>query len=149
MTEIFLTEALIEKIKEAVKDFRLPVENGMERPPKVITGFLPPKRSGIDDDFPFVIVRADSGKINMEKTDTVVSIIVGCYCEDCEEGHKHCLNVMSRIRNELAMLPNNILARKYVLQFPLEWELPKDQAWKYWQVEMTTTWSCNTPQAEF
>lgn len=148
MQENKLTEALREFIREAVKDFRLPVENGEARAPQVINGYLPPKRSGDTDDFPFVIVLPEKGTSNREATEVTVSIIIGCFAEDYD-GHEYCLNVMSRIRSALAAMENNILANKYVLSFPVTWELVPEQPWPQWQLNMTTQWEFNTPQANF
>lgn len=148
MIENNLTDALEKFIAESVADFRLPVQNGEMRAPKVIDGYLPPKRSGSDDDFPFVVVRSEAGSVEEEMTTTTVSFIVGCYTKEVD-GYRYCVNVMSRIRNALAMLPNGILANKYRLEFPIEWSLVADQPYPYWQLDMTTKWVYNTPQFQY
>lgn len=147
MIENHLTKAIEEFIAEAVKDFRLPVENGEMREPKVIDGYLPPKRSKEDDDFPFVLVRAESGVAEMGSTTTTVSFIVGCYTKEVD-GYRYCVNVMTRIKNALTMLQDGVLANKYQLRFPIEWSLVPEQPYPYWQLEMTTNWLYNTPQFE-
>ena len=148
MIENKLTEALRDFIKEAIKDFRLPVENGEMRAPQVVNGYLPPKRSGDCDDFPFVIVRPEKGTSDREATEITVSIIIGCFAEEYD-GHEYCLNVMARIRSALASMENNILANKYVLNFPIDWDISPDQPYPQWQIDMTTHWQFNTPQAYF
>ena len=148
MIENLLTEALRKKIEEAVKDFRLPVENGEMRAPEVIDAYLPPKRSTKKDDFPFVIVRAEEGSDGRESADITVGIIIGCYSES-DDGNKYCLNVKSRTSQALLTMENNILANKYVLQYPVEWTMVPSQPWPQWQLDMITKWSCNTPQAIF
>lgn len=151
MIEIYLTQALRELVEEAVKDFRLPVEKGETRAPKVINGYLPPKQyimpgqTARDDDFPFVVVRADKATSNKEETQVDVSIIIGCYSKEFD-GHEYCLNVMSRIRNALTSLENGILAGKYILSFPIEWDLVPEQPYPQWQLDMTTHWVFNTPK---
>lgn len=148
MIENLLTEALREKITEAVKDFRLPVQNGEMRAPKVINGYLPPKRSTAEDDFPFVLVRAEAGTSNVDKTETTVAIIIGCYSNE-NDGHEYCLNVMTRIRKAFSEMENGILANKYILKYPITWEMVPGQPIKQWQLDMITQWDYNTPQAIF
>lgn len=148
MVENELTDALRELITEAVKDFRLPVKNGNPRPPDVMDFAPPPKRSGDKDDFPFIIVRADNGEIDLEQTDFEVFIIIGCY-SDKRDSNRHCLNVMSRIRNALTMLECHTLAGKFILQFPIQWELFAEQPEPYSQLNIKTKWSYCTPQAPF
>lgn len=148
MTDIELAEALRAAIAEAVKDLMLPVKNGEPRPPQVINGYLPPKRSNTADDYPFVIVRLENGTNDREETETSVTFIIGCYSEEFD-GHEHCINVMSRIKNFLFSMPNNILADRYVLQFPMSWELVSDQPYPQWRLDMSTKWRYNTPQCIF
>lgn len=148
MIENLLVQSLMAFITKAVRDFRLPVKNGEPRAPKVFDGYLPPKRSGSDDDYPLVVVRYESGSVDLEQTEAKVSIIVGCYTEEFD-GHTYCLNVMSRIRLALAQMPNNILDGKFVLQYPITLENTPEQPYPYWQTSMETTWAYNTPQSKF
>lgn len=148
MVEIELCKALRDFIDEAVEDFQLPVESGGMRAPTVVNGYLPPKRKGPDDDFPFVLVRPISGQIDAGETTTSVAIVIGCYSEEFD-GHEHCLNVMSRIRNALCALPGSVLAKKYVLTRPVEWSLSEDQPYPLWQIDMTTTWQYRAPEYPF
>jgi len=155
MIENNLIKALREFIKEAVKDFRLPVENpepiedGDIRAPQIINGYLPPKRSEAKDDFPFVMVRPEKGSIG-EVRKMTISIVVGCYTEEYD-GYELCLSVMTRIANALNTMPNNILASKYVLSSDsdIDWELPDNQPYPQWELYMTTHWEFNSPQAIF
>lgn len=149
MIEQELARNLREFIKDAVKDFRLPVakeENA--RAPKVYDGYLPPKRSEPGDDFPFVVVRPDAATSEQYMTEVTVSIIIGCYAKPEEyDGHEYCLNVMTRIRNALTSMENGRLAERYVLNFPINWNIVPEQPWPHWQLDMETKWSFNTPQA--
>jgi hypothetical protein len=148
MIENHLAENLRNLIEGAVKDFRLPVKNGEPRAPKVFNGYLPPKRSGGDDDFPFVLVRADKGSTNEDSTETKLTIIIGCYTEEFD-GHEYCLNIMQRVRMALATLPCGVLGGKHILQFPISWENFEEQPYPQWFIEMETTWKTNTPFASF
>ena len=148
MVENELVIALIEKIESVVENEILPVQNGDPRPPKIINGFLPPKRTGVDDDYPFVIVRPETGTSERESTTVKVAIIIGCYSLDYD-GYAYCLNVMTRIRNALAALDDGILNGRYVLQYPLTWKSPAEPAYPFWEIYLETNWYFNTPQIPF
>lgn len=139
------TDALLAKIADAVKDMRLPVKNGEPRPPKVIDGYLPPKRSGADDDFPLVIVRPEKGEIEENAANISAVLIVGCWSEEFD-GYKHCVNVMERIKSALATMENGTLADKYILQYPIKWTLAEEQPYPFWQLEMELSFAHRAPQ---
>lgn len=147
MIENLLTEALREKIEEAVKDFRLPVKGGEMRVPTVINAYLPPKNHEVKD-FPYVLIRAEAGNSSPSETETTVAIIIGCYSEE-DDGSEHCINVMTRIRSALSSMENGILANKYVLKYPITWEIVPEQPWPQWQLDIVTKWGYNSPQAIF
>lgn len=148
MVENLLTEALRKLVAEAVKDYVLPVENGKERAPQVINGYLPPKRSGVHDDFPFVVVRAENGKNEADRMEMTVAIIIGCYTKEVT-GHEYCINIMQRIRTALVNLPNGLLDSRYLLNYPIEWTILAEQPYPQWQLDMTTRWSFRTPEMPF
>lgn len=145
MLENHLTKALREYIAKALDDLILPAQNGEPRPVQVINGYLPPKRSKENDDFPFVIVRPEKGRVEMGQTVVSIAIIIGCYTEEMD-GHEHCLNVYSRIRNALSMMPNQTLDRRYQLAFPLSWVLHAEQPYPLWQIDVSTEWTIITPE---
>lgn len=149
MIEQELARNLREFIKDAVKDLRLPVEREKKpRAPKIINGYLPPKRSEPGDDFPFVLVRPDAATSERDTTEVTVSIIIGCYAKENEyDGYEYCMNVMTRIRNALTSMKDGRLAEKYVLNFPIIWNNVPEQPWPKWQLDMETKWYFNTPQA--
>ena len=148
MVENLLTKALREKVEEAVKDYRLPVKNGVPRAPNVLNGELPPKRSNVNDDFPFVVVRAVSGSVNENSTEFTIDIIIGCYTEEYD-GHEYCLNVASRIRNALTTMKDARLEDKYILQFPINWDNLPAHPYPQWQITMTTKWIYRTTVNDF
>lgn len=148
MTENELSKALRVLIEKEVSEYRLPVKNGEPRSPRVLNGYLPPKRSGTDDDFPFVIVRPDSGETEADQVKVTVDVIIGCYTEEFD-GHEYCLNVMQRIRTALMSLPNGILDSRYVLEFPIKWSNFAEQPYPFWQFDMETKWVYTPPQPIF
>ena len=132
-------------IEDVVKDFRMKTKTeGHRRPPKVIDGYLPPKRATEEDDFPFVIVRAEEGISQPGSTQVSVSFIIGAYTTETD-GYAHCLEIMQRIRTALCQLPNQTLNARYQLEFPIEWRNVPDQPYPQWLIEMTTHWVMNTP----
>lgn len=148
MVEILLAKALREKLGEILANFRMPTDNTNfpDRAPKIINGYLPPKRSTDDPDFPFVIVRPTVGRTPGESQSLVsIKIIIGCFSEEFD-GHEYALNVMTRIRTGLLEMPYYTLDNRYRLEFPLAWELFDDQPYPQWQLEMTTEWTVATPQ---
>lgn len=151
MVENELTRAIRELVAESVKNFALPTKpergsaEGDLRAPQVVNGYLPPKRQGSKDDFPFVLVRADEGATDQDSTEVKVSIIVGTYSEEYD-GHEYCLNVMSRIRTALCSLPGMVLANRYRLKHPIKWSTYAEQPYPYWQLDMQTAWDIRTPQ---
>ena len=95
MVTNLLTKALRELCAQAVKDFVLPTKEGQNpRVPRIVNGFLPPKRSGNGelDDFPFVLVRPEAGTGERESEEIRVNIIVGCYSEEFD-GYEYGINV--------------------------------------------------------
>ena len=148
MVENELASALRAFIAGAVKDYRLPVKHGEMRAPTVVNGFLPPKRSNTEDDFPFVLVRLEKGQTTPEETTCTAVIIIGCYTTEFD-GHEYCINVMERIKQALCSLPFGTLAERYQLRYPVKWELPDEQPYPQWQVGMTTEWAMQAPTVEF
>lgn len=145
MIEQELVRALQEKLRVALKDFGLETKTGTLRPPKIVDGYLPPKRSGADDDFPFVLVRPDSGTANQDSVSVEVTIIVGCYTEETI-GYLYCLNVMSRIRNALLSLEGGCLNNRYNLTGEFTWKNLDEQPWPQWNLYLTTNWVTRAPQ---
>lgn len=149
MVENELCRALRGLIGESVKDLLLPTESKELREPQVVNNYLPPKRAGKSDDFPFVLVRAESGSSNQDITSVTVAIVVGAYCpngvDSAREGHEHCLNVMERIRLKLMNLPGLILDGRYQLRDDVTWSLPAEQPFPYYQLDMETHWTFRSP----
>ena len=146
MIETNLALALGELIEEALKEQRLPTKTkDTLRPPVIFDGYLPPKRALDEDDFPFVIVRAEAGISNRGKTEVTVAFIIGCYSTETD-GYTYCMQIMEQIRRMICELPSQTLAKRYQLQFPITWNNVPNQPYPQWQLEMTTKWVFNTPQ---
>lgn len=147
MVTNFLTKALRELCEQAVKDFRLPTKDGKTlRAPRIVNGFLPPKRSGNGelDDFPFVLVRPEAGTTERGAEEIRVNIIVGCYSEEYD-GYEYGVNVMERIKEKICTLPAETLAERYQMRYPIKWNMVPEQPWPQWQIDMETIWVFNSP----
>ncbi len=145
MIETNLAIALGVFIEDALKELRLKTKKGELRAPQIVDGYLPPKRTLEDDDFPFVIVRAEEGTSFMGQTSVTVSLIVGCYTTETD-GYAHCMEIMQRIRAALCQMPEQTLDERFQLEFPIVWRNFPEQPYPQWQLEMTTKWTFNTPQ---
>lgn len=140
-----LTKALRELCKQAVAEFRLPTKDGKTlRAPQIVNGFLPPKKSTDNDDFPFVLVRPEAGTTERVAEEIRVNIIVGCYSEEYD-GYEYGVNVIERIKEKICTLPAETLAERYQMRYPLKWNMVPEQPWPQWQIDMETIWVFNSP----
>jgi hypothetical protein len=145
MGEIDLARAIRERLLQVLAELRMPSDrpNLPPRAPTVVNGFLPPKRSKSDSDFPFVVVRPSSGTTGNDGLTRVrVKLIIGCYSEDFD-GHEYGLIVLERLRIGFMELPT--LENRYRMEMPMEWELYDDQPYPEWMLEVRTEWSIATP----
>lgn len=146
MVTNFLTNALRELCKQAVKDFRLPTKDGKTlRAPQIVNGFLPPKRSSELDDFPFVLVRPEQSTTDRQSEEVRVNIIVGCYSEEYD-GFEYGVNVIERIKEKICTLPAETLEQRYQMRYPIKWNMVPEQPWPQWQIDMETIWIFNSPR---
>lgn len=148
MIENNLTRALRDFLTDRLKDMRLPTKKGGLRPPMIFNGFLPPKKEMPDDDFPYVIVRLDKGTVEQSVRRIAVSIIVGCY--DLQfDGYESCVNVATRIINELTTCLNQTLDEKFMLTLPITWNVPAEQPYPQWELVIQAEWTTRTPDIQF
>lgn len=144
-TIILLCEALRHRIGEALESIRLETDE-IELPyrsPRLVNGYLPPKRSGDEPEFPFVIVRPKDGNIgDSGYMRAKVRLIVGTYSEEYD-GHEYALIVFQRILQSIRERPT--LDNRYQLEYPLAWELFDEQPYPFWQLVATTEWTVPTP----
>lgn len=155
MQENDLCTAISAFLTELLKDYPLPTsakgdsdeDNWTEQPvalPKIVDGYLPPKRSESVQDFPCVLVRLQSSVTEREMT-TATVLIACCVYSKKTEGYRHAVNLACHIRNALLGIVDNALAKRYLLEVPINLKNYDDQAWPYWQVDLTTTWKFRAP----
>lgn len=149
MTEILLCQAICELIREAIKEMAVPDPDGDVSTPAVYNGFVPFRKEG-KDGFPFVVVRPNSSTTDENSVSVEVGISVGAFYElkddgSAVDGYEDSLNVVSRIRRALFDLPAGCLDGQYILDLPIRVQVSDDQAYPYWQVDMTTKWTFRKP----
>lgn len=142
MNPILLVEELCAFLETVLNEFVLETGKGPDKAPRVVEGWLPPKGSSDEPDFPYVIVRLCEGEDNDERGRVTIKIIVGTYSEEIE-GWKDAGNIIMRIRNTL--LITRTLNNRYRLELPLNWKLFEEQPYPEWIGEITTSWTIALP----
>lgn len=156
LVETNLVHAIAVFLSEGFKNFKLPreadedeIKEGNEnwqdwplRDVKVVEGFLPPKRSSDEDDFPCVVVRADGGSSGFGAQQTKVSLIVCVYSKDDTACHgwQEAMDLKTHIQTLLQSMPDATLERKYQLRGEISWSMSSEQLLPFWQLDMETTW---------
>lgn len=149
MIEIHLTRAIRRFLTKVCEEYLLETAKNGNRKPKIVNGYLPPKRAGADDDVPFILVRAESASADESAISVDVSIVIGIFSKQDDGdvvGHDIVLEIISRIRTALMRLPNQILENRYMLDMPIEWDNVADQPYPNWQMAMTTHWVMPNPR---
>jgi len=147
MTPTLLVDELRNFIDDVVKNYWLETnKQDLNKPPQVVTGYLPPKKSTPDPDYPFVIVRLVEGTDNQEGATVTVKIIVGTYSEDAQNGWRDVANIIQRIWTEL--FKRRVIAKKFMVEYPMKFEMPEEQPFPEWVGIMTTTWTVAHPVLE-
>lgn len=144
-TILYLCAAVRERLKEVLKHNFLETDHvdAPRRPPQIVNGFLPPKRTDGEPEFPFIIVRPASGVVpNDGYGRAKLRLIVGTFSEEYD-GHEYAMQVFERSLRGLMERPT--LERRYTLEYPLAWELFDEQPYPFWQLVATTEWGVPTP----
>jgi hypothetical protein len=146
MSELDLSKSIRNRLKEVVKNMRLAPDNKKQefRAPTVVNGYLAPKRSNEESDFPFLVVRPGKGETGTDGITKVdVKIIIGCYSEEFD-GHEYAMQVLNRIR--IGLMEKRTLDNMFRMELPFDWELYDDQPYPEWQMKLNTRWTIPTPQ---
>lgn len=121
-------------------------EFGKCRAPKVVDSFIPP-RTGVNNstNYPILVVRPIGGRTGQQGGLSVrVAMMVGVESEDID-GFSYCLHVLQVLRTALLALPYSWIQHGgdcYLLdRESIEWQLPEDQPYPYWELEIFSTWT--------
>ena len=148
MTENLLTWHIAALMRCSLNSFLMDAPDGelSGRSVSVREGFLPALRTRDSaQDFPFCLVRPVSGTINPEQTNCAVDLIFGCYVKD-DMGYQFAVNLMRHSANALLTLENLRLAKRYMLQPHMTWDLDQEQPYPAWYSVLHTSWSFVTPK---
>lgn len=158
MTENELLAAWRKRLKdEVLKDFYHPTDTSRGREqefkaPYVVDGWLPPKRSGNEQDVPYVIVRPSEGDTEEEDgriQDLFTSkLLIGSYGEG-QHDHQYAMNIFTRIREDLRRRPtlkNAAGVNAWKCRPKIKWKMPDEQAITVFFIEALVVWEMPTPQ---
>lgn len=100
-----------------------------------LSGFQDFSGDSSDEFFPFIIVYVHDGVIQEGPMAHTVQagLAIGTYDgSSTRQGHRDILQIISKIEERFEK--NNILAKKFILQFPMEWSLqdPDDDTHPYY-----------------
>lgn len=143
-TILGLHAALLERMAEVARAFWNLETKRASRSPKVVGGWLPPKRAGgaEAEDFPFILVRPRTGTDAEEDARATVDILVGT-CSDTDDGWHDVLLVVDAIRQDLEAAP--VVGECAQLVLPLTWELLEEQPRPQWMGRITATFTVPLP----
>ncbi|MFI3255431.1 MAG: hypothetical protein R3Y63_14020 [Eubacteriales bacterium] len=148
MTTSDLVDSLANFIKNATKDLMLPVRvvsDGAEsktRTPIIYKMRVPTKEAEIQQ-IPYIVVQHLKGKDERDENGiasctAVIRILIATYSENQEEGAISVENIINRIR--IPLLKQGIIAKKYLVNMPLEYVIYPDPIPPYYLGEMITNW---------
>lgn len=125
-------------------DINIYTQHLPESPPEIsttdiagigVSGFQDFSSDRADEFFPFVIVYVQDGVIQeglMAHT-VQAGLAIGIYDDSSDrQGHRDVLQIISKVEERFEK--NNLLAKKFILQFPVEWSLqdPDDDTHPYY-----------------
>lgn len=151
MTPTDLLEQLKQFAEEKLKNLLLPVETApteeaVFRCPEVFKMNLP-DTSSQKKKVPYVVLQFISGddaqdEGEEESSACKIRIVVCAYSDNLGEGPLHVLNILTRLR--IALLEERVIAKRYLLQMPMEYMVYPDNPAPYFFGEMMTTWDIPT-----
>ena len=146
MTPLLLQDAICDFLKGVVGSYLLETNKQSQKAPQVVPSYLPLKGTAEVEDFPFVVVRLSSEEDTQERAKVMVKIIVGVYAEDIVQGSGDLMNLLERIRQ--ALFKTRVIAKKFRIEYPFNWEVPDEQPYPEWVAVITTNWTVPRPIEE-
>jgi hypothetical protein len=129
-----------------IMNMDLATKKNEERAPQIIAGYLPPKKSEPDPDFPFVIVRLEGFEDNLESAIASIAMEIGTYSKDAQDGWRDVVNIATRIWSELFI--KRVVADRYRVEYPCKFILPEEQPFPQWVGMLSTVWTIAHPVEE-
>lgn len=149
-TDVLLQKALVEEVKEELKNYTSVNNDGEYMKFNVYPQNLPAKKGKNDDEhFPYVLVCLDEEQINGEDDDLICSIyfLVGINDKNPnKQGHFDIANVLNRLSKRF--LEKRLVNGRYRIAFPLTKKFQEEDTWPKYIGGMSTLWTLEKPEIE-
>lgn len=149
-TDILLQKALVEEVKEELKNYTSVNNDGEYMKFNVYPQNLPAKKGKNDDEhFPYVLVCLDEEQINGEDDDLICSIyfLVGINDKNPnKQGHFDIANVLNRLSKRF--LEKRLVNGRYRIAFPLTKKFQEEDTYPKFIGGMSTLWTLEKPEIE-
>ena len=149
-TDVLLQKALVEEVKDELKDYTSVNNDGEYLKFNVYPQNLPAKKGKNDDEhFPYVLVCLDEEQINGEDDDLICSIyfLVGINDKNPnKQGHFDIANVLNRLSKRF--LEKRLVDGRYRIAFPLTKKFQEEDTYPKFIGGMSTLWTLEKPEIE-
>lgn len=149
-TDVLLQKALVEEVKEELKNYTSVNNDGEYMKFNVYPQNLPAKKGKNDDEhFPYVLVCLDEEQINGEDDDLICSIyfLVGINDKNPnKQGHFDIANVLNRLSKRY--LEKRLVNGRYRIAFPLTKKFQEEDTYPKFIGGMSTLWTLEKPEIE-
>lgn len=149
-TDVLLQKALVEEVKDELKDYTSVNNDGEYMKFNVYPQNLPAKKGKNDDEhFPYVLVCLDEEQINGEDEGLICSIyfLVGINDKNPnKQGHFDVANVLNRLSKRF--LEKRLVDNRYRIGFPLTKKFQEEDTWPKFIGGMSTSWTLEKPEIE-
>ena len=149
-TDVLLQKALVEEVKEELKNYTSVNNDGEYMKFNVYPQNLPAKKGKNDDEhFPYVLVCLDEEQINGEDDDLICSIyfLVGINDKNPnKQGHFDIANVLNRLSKRF--LEKRLVNGRYRIAFPLTKNFQEEDTYPKFIGGMSTLWTLEKPEIE-
>ena len=149
-TDVLLQKALVEEVKEELKNYTSVNNDGEYMKFNVYPQNLPAKKGKNDDEhFPYVLVCLDEEQINGEDDDLICSIyfLVGINDKNPnKQGHFDIANVLNRLSKRF--LEKRLVNGRYRIAFPLTKKFQEEDTYPKFIGGRYTLWTLEKPEIE-
>ena len=149
-TDVLLQKALVEEVKEELKNYTSVNNDGEYLKFNVYPQNLPAKKGKNDDEhFPYVLVCLDEEQINGEDEDLICAIyfLVGINDKNQnKQGHFDVANVLNRLSKRF--LEKRLVDNRYRIGFPLTKKFQEEDTYPKFIGGMSTLWTLEKPEIE-
>ncbi len=136
------------RLQEVAAGFPLLETKTSARAPVVFDGWLPPKPGSDAEQYPFFLLRPETGTDTEEGADQVgtatLKIVIGTY-SDTDDGWLDLMLLIDAIRSSLGDEPT-LKGTAFEHFGPLTWTIPEEQPRPQWLGTVTTIWNIARPR---